>query len=139
MKPTQQEIIELAREAGYPDAILEFAPAAIERLVHLALERFGAGGGEPVAFVHWPMSGPPRLVWYSNKALENAIQKAHEGYQPDMRLYTHPSPDSLRDEYLRGLEDAKQAALRTDHMGSVDLKPMKIRIGSATEALKGKQ
>lgn len=47
-------------------------------------------GAEPVAFVHWPLSGPPRLVWYSNKALDAAILKTYEGHQPDMLLYTHP-------------------------------------------------
>lgn len=42
---------------------------------------------EPVAFVHWPLSGGPRLVWYSNKALEAAILKAYEGHQADLLLY----------------------------------------------------
>lgn len=45
-------------------------------------------GGEPMAFVHWPLSGPPKLVWHSNKALEDAIIKSHEGHQPDLLLYT---------------------------------------------------
>lgn len=44
----------------------------------------------PTAFVHTPLSGPPRLVWYSNKALESAIRKASEGPQPDVLLYTTP-------------------------------------------------
>lgn len=43
---------------------------------------------EPTAFVHWPIDGPPRLVWYSQKALNDAILKTYEGHQPDVKLYT---------------------------------------------------
>ena len=51
------------------------------------------GAQEPVAFIHWPVNGPPRLVWYSKKALNNAILKTHEdGYKPDVKLYSAPQP-----------------------------------------------
>lgn len=53
-------------------------------------EPMSAPTAEPVAFVHWPISGPPRLVWYSNAALEDAILKTHKGYQPDLLLYATP-------------------------------------------------
>lgn len=43
---------------------------------------------EPTAFIHWPIDGPPRLVWYSQKALNDAILKTYEGHQPDVKLYT---------------------------------------------------
>lgn len=43
---------------------------------------------EPTAFIHWPINGPPRLVWYSQKALNDAILKTYEGHQPDVKLYT---------------------------------------------------
>lgn len=43
---------------------------------------------DPVAFVHWPQSGPPRLVWYSNKELYAAIAaKRHNDHVPDLLLY----------------------------------------------------
>lgn len=44
--------------------------------------------GEPTAFIHWPINGPPRLGWYSQKALNDAILKTYEGHQPDVKLYT---------------------------------------------------
>lgn len=43
---------------------------------------------EPTAFIHWPIDGPPRLVWYSQKVLNDAILKTYEGHQPDVKLYT---------------------------------------------------
>lgn len=49
-------------------------------------------GSEPVAAIHWPIGGPPRLMWHSNAALHAAIRKAHEGHQSDVPLYDHPSP-----------------------------------------------
>lgn len=57
------------------------------------LSRLQAAGGQgvkPTAFVHWPLNGAPRLVWYSNDALHAAIRKAHEGPQCDVMLYAHP-------------------------------------------------
>lgn len=42
---------------------------------------------EPTAFIHWPINGPPRLVWYSQKALNEAILKTYDGHQPDVKLY----------------------------------------------------
>ena len=48
--------------------------------------------GEPVAFIHWPINGPPRLAWYSQKAPNDAILKTYEGHQPDVKLYTAPQP-----------------------------------------------
>jgi hypothetical protein len=58
-----------------------------------------AAEAQPVAFVHWPMSGAPRLVWYSNKALEDAIRKARDDHQPDLLLYTRPL-EPLTDEQI---------------------------------------
>ena len=130
MKPTQQEIIELAREAGVLSCghkTYTKACADAERLVHLALERFGAGGGEPVATI----GANFQLLW--------SRVDWSDGLNVGDMLYTHPSPTDLRAEYLRGLEDAKKVALDADHMGSVNLKLMKNRIGNAIEALKGKQ
>lgn len=51
-----------------------------------------SAGSEPVAAIHWPIGGPPRLMWHSNAALHAAIRKAHEGHQSDVPLYPHPSP-----------------------------------------------
>ena len=55
-----------------------------------SLDKWGqpAHSGEPVAFIYWPINGPPRLAWYSQKALNDAILKTHKGYQPDVELYT---------------------------------------------------
>lgn len=125
MKPTQQEIIEVAHEAGYPDAILEFAPGAIERLVHLALERFGAGSGEPVAEVANSMRGYNVLSYACD--VINALQ-------PGAKLYAHPSPDSLRAEYLRGLEAAAVMVEKWD----TDEEYVQI-LADHIRALKGKQ
>ena len=119
MKPTQQEIIEFAKQAKLGTALSHgggdlriFIEGAdwheeLLRFAELLLERFGAGGGEPVAYV-CPTShvtadgsmedGPDYLEW------------ADEARDYEKRvgcpLYTHPSPTGLRAEYLRGLEDA---------------------------------
>lgn len=58
-------------------------------------------GAEPVAFVHWPLNGPPRLVWYSNKAMHEAIEKgnkAQNGYVPDLLLYAPSNPPAQHKE-----------------------------------------
>lgn len=48
----------------------------------------------PVAFVHWPLNGPPRLVWYSNEALQSAMTaRGTNGHIPDLLLYAAP-PES---------------------------------------------
>lgn len=66
--------------------------AAVESFVE-ALAQARAEQAEPVAFVHWPFNGgSPKLVWYSNKALEKAIHKAHEGHQSDLLLYPPAAP-----------------------------------------------
>lgn len=125
MKPTQQEIIDLAREAGI--VFDERAMPYYERLVHLALERFGAGGGEPVAWIDGTdlelmrKDGRGCIAW--------GAQKHSNATTP---LYTHPSPTDLRAEYLRGLEDAKKEVeqFNVDGVGA---------IVDAIEALKGKQ
>ena len=119
MKPTQQEIIDVAREAGI--VFDERAMPYYERLVHLALERFGAGGGEPVAYVEHHKAGD-NLVW------DNPGGK----YSP---LFTHPSPTELRAEYLRGLDDAKKVCLEQEELR--DHTPLDC--AEAIEALKDKQ
>lgn len=63
----------------------------MERADRLAASHGQAPAGaarEPTAFIHWPIDGPPRLVWYSQKALNDAILKTYEGHQPDVKLYT---------------------------------------------------
>lgn len=85
-------------------------------------EQEQAAEAKPVAFVHWPMSGAPKLVWYSNKALEDAIRKAYDDHQPDLLLYTRPQqpltdeqamanapPGITKHSYLKGFRDAEQA------------------------------
>ena len=70
------------------------------RFARAVLARWGqpARSGEPVAFIHWPINGPPRLAWYSQKALNDAILKTYEGYQPDVKLYTAPQPAMQEDK-----------------------------------------
>lgn len=67
---------------------------------------------EPAAFIHWPINGPPRLVWYSQKALNDAILKTHEdGYKPDVKLYAAPQPAPAplsESEYKRGYRDGNE-------------------------------
>lgn len=154
MKPTQQEIIDLAREAGHPDAILEFAPAAIERLVHLALERFGAGGGEPVA---WPAGSAQLHISLLNMGKAMAKERSREigdawNQLADLLALLaksrdiHPSPADLRDEYLRGLEEGfkegwiecSKWAQRDDLIADIG-SPSYEACVSAVKALKGKQ
>lgn len=55
-----------------------------------ALDALEQAMREPVAFVHWPIHGAPRLVWYGNKPLGAAIIKSYEGHQPDMLLFAAP-------------------------------------------------
>ena len=118
MKPTQQEIIELAREVGV--VFDERAMPYYERLVHLALERFGAGGGGPARGVVI-RDGLPTLL--SDRDIKTS----------DTRLYTHPSPTDLRAEYLRGLDDAKTVCEQERIVKGGEVFAAKI------EALKGKQ
>ena len=137
MKPTQQEIIELAREAGITTIhngyhpVSAFTADQLERLVHLALERFGAGGGEPVYF-EVRSEAHPAWMHVDREQFDEYVGYGWTG----RKLYTHPTPTDLRAEYLRGLEDAKKVVLDADHMGSVNLKLMKNRIGNSIEALK---
>lgn len=71
-----------------------FNAQTLHDFARAVLARWGqpAHSGEPVAFIHWPINGPPRLVWYSQKALNDAILKTYEGHQPDVELYTAPQP-----------------------------------------------
>ena len=144
MKPTQQEIIELAREAGvdtYPEWLHGIPTVALERLVHLALERFGAGGGEPFAKVESALAYctgfHARLIPGSRMPKVGTV------------LYTHPSPTDLRAEYLRGLEDAKKAceSWANQHSSAsggcthvdCDFMAAALDCAEAIEALKGNQ
>lgn len=132
MKPTQQEIIELAREAGMDvtaDESLWWAvhQDELERLVHLALERFSASGGEPARGVVI-RDGLPTLL--SDRDIKTS----------DTRLYTHPSPTDLRAEYQRGLEDAAKVAdanATDEPYGHAKFRC--VNIAEAIRALKGKQ
>ena len=149
MKPTQQEIIELAREAGaniYTSAIvpnsipeISFVPLKLERFATLLLERFGAGSGEPVAkcvqckkeYRHGKTGvGCP-------KCAPGTSVPESEFAEP---ITSHLSPDSLRAEYERGLDDAAKAfASEADtwkawaQAGAAKRKGLK-----AIEALKGR-
>lgn len=76
---------------------------------------------EPTAFIHWPINGPPRLVWYSQKALNDAILKTHEdGYKPDVKLYTapQPAPAPLSDDDLVELGKSKKSGLHPWGIGT---------------------
>lgn len=89
-KPTTSSAAEFALQA------LVAAGHVSQELVDKAMALPGAPqpahSGEPVAFIHWPINGPPRLAWYSQKALNDAILKTYEGHQPDVELYTAPQP-----------------------------------------------
>lgn len=96
MKPTQQEIIEQLGAAF--DRAVEICGR--EFVAKSLLERFGAGGGEPVA---WIDGTDLELMRKDGRGCIAWAQKQSNATTP---LYTHPSPTDLRAEYLRGLEDA---------------------------------
>ena len=112
-------------------------------LRHLfALERFGAGGGEPSRdmphgwVTNWPApNGGTRPVYHAS-----AIKPKY-GPELDNSLVSYPvftrpgpSPTDLRAEYLRGLDDAANLA---DKVSSRCLHPDEI--GEAIRALRGTQ
>lgn len=143
MKPTQQEIIDVAREVGFVVHRGEQTfLGMIERLVHLALERFGAGGGEPVAFMVETESAA--MTWPA-KDYDEALTYCAFGELP-IKLYTHPSPTDLRAEYVRGLAEGfkegwiecSKWAQRDDLIADID-SPSYEACVSAVKALKGKQ
>lgn len=112
-KPTTSSAAEFALQA------LVAAGHVSQELVDKAMVLPGAPqpahSGEPVAFIHWPVSGPPRLVWHSQKALNDAILKGYKGYQPDEKLYTAPQPsptpqaDSAQDDFISREEWVERA------------------------------
>lgn len=131
MKPTQQDLIRLARLAGFHVGDQFIAGASeddLERFAAMLLERFGAGGGEPVMVVE--VEGG---CWNTTKSL-NFFGIPDGTYS----LYTHPSPTDLKAEYERGLEDALSAAVDAVAFtgGAVDTE---AHVRFAIEALKGKQ
>lgn len=155
MKPTQQEIIDLAREAGFGIGqgisairINGYADDLL-RLAELLLERFGAGGGEPSRdmphgwVTNWPApSGGTRPVYHAS-----AIKPKY-GPELDNSLVSYPvftrpgsSPTDLRAEYLRGLEDAKKACVASELIDLPTIKEIAAirKCAQAIEALKGKQ
>lgn len=135
MKPTRQEIIELAREAGwiirddlhYMDhqAMQDALVDRIQRFATILLERFGAGGGEPVAWLN-PYGGVVQVR-----------ATGHEKEHFTVPLYTHPSPTDLRAEYERGLEDAAKMA-EAFHRHGYDYTGI-LELHEFIRALKGKQ
>lgn len=157
MKPTQQEIIELAREAGirtYPDWLHGIPVFSLVKLVDLVLERFGAGGGEPFGyFCDWgDHDGIQRIAMYYGEPGSatfddwNEFPKVHK----NLPLYTHPSPTDLRAEYLRGLEDAAkvcdEVSLQANAAWKLAYRPQDQgretgadECADAIRALKGKQ
>ena len=144
MKPTTEQIIELAREAGF-NASNGFSQLIarhgngswvdiseeLTRFAALLLERFGAGGGEPVGEI---LNYVGDVDWISYVPL------------PKTKLYTQPSPTDLRAEYLRGLEDGfkegwiecSKWAQRDDLIADIG-SPSYEACVSAVKALKGKQ
>lgn len=140
MKPTQQEIIDVARDAGI--VFDERAMPYYERFSTLLLERFGAGGGEPVA---WPAGSAQLHISLLNMGKAMAKERSREigdawNQLADLLALlaksrdTHPSPADLRAEYLRGLEDAAKLA---DEVSRRCLHPDEI--AEAIRELKGKQ
>lgn len=84
-----------------------------------------AAQAEPVAFVHWPLNGPPRLVWYSNKALHEAIEKgnkAQNAYVPDLLLYapSHRPAQAEPVAWRQALRDLAAALIEAERP---DLEP----------------
>lgn len=158
MKPTQQEIIWVALRAGLDLQVADqhcrepywtATMPELQKLVELALERFGAGGGEPVALDHIACICDGELRYMSGRKAPTHDCELYA--MPDCKaaptLYTHPSPTDLRAEYLRGLEDAAKVADDDDHvvdgrgyydqLGDAKLTAANIR--EAIRALKGKQ
>lgn len=110
MKPTQQEIIELARESRLmrhiPFPSDSLMSGALERFAALLLERFGADGEEPDAYMAYNTKTGEKCPFLTDDPdLQHAKSFA---YVKTQALYTRPSPDSLQAEYLRGLEDAAE-------------------------------
>lgn len=156
MKPTQQEIIEFAKQAKLGTALSHdggelriFIEGAdwheeLLRFVELLLERFGAGSGEPVAWAESDEDG--EIVW--NK--ESCFSDDPDWLDNPMPLYTHPSPTDLRAEYERGLEDAATlcdgVSLQANAAWKLAYKPQDQgremgadECADAIRALKGKQ
>ena len=105
MKPTQQEIIDLAHEASghtYPEWLHGVPIFALERLVHLALDRFGAGGGEPVYAFRRKGQGS-----FCTCDESRYLELSEKPNLFEVEIF-YPSPTDLRAEYLRGLEDAAE-------------------------------
>lgn len=153
MKPTQQEIIELARESRLMSHIPfpsdSLVDDALNRFTTLLLERFGAGGGEPTGYL---VGHSGEYHYFRHKAdaeREKTEQERCSGEScGDVEpVFRHPSPTDLRAEYLRGLEDAAKVADDDDHivdgrgyydqLGDAKLTASNIR--EAIRALKGKQ
>ena len=145
MKPTHEQVIELARESRLMSHIPfpsdSLVAVALSRFADLLLERFGAGSGEPVAYV-CPTShvtadgsmedGPDYLEW--------ADEASDYEKRVGTPLYTHPSPTDLRAEYERGLEDAAKVAdtnATDEPYGHAKFRC--VNIAEAIRALKGKQ
>ncbi len=123
---THQEIIKQLSEAF--DRAVEICGR--EFVAKSLLERFGAGGGEPVAFIQVDRHGEEELLWTKDDELEGVLY----GYTP---LYTHPSPTDLRAEYERGLEDAEKVC--EAEWSNVAEKMYGKECAAAIRALKSKQ
>lgn len=109
------------------------AEKIVEAVLRLANGQAPAGATrEPTAFIHWPIDGPPRLVWYSQKALNDAILKTYEGHQPDVKLYTAQAAPAAADFTTLG------AALRAIQQ-AIDLigEPADDRMRTVKRVLRG--
>lgn len=97
-----------------------------------------AHSGEPVAFIHWPINDSPRLVWYIQKAPNDAILKTSEGPQPDVKLYAAPQP-AVREP----LTDGQIAELMRDTWGCASVAPRHAlefaRVVERAHGIKGKE
>ena len=95
-QPTDAEILDAADDfrSQYKHGGTTFDEFDALDFARAVLAKWGqpAHSGVPVAFIYWPINGPPRLAWYSQKVLNDAILKTYEGHQPDVKLYTAPQP-----------------------------------------------
>lgn len=98
MTPTPQQIIELAREAGF---VLGFSSPALEKHIRFAtllLERFGQAPAvqqEPVA---WESTTPTFKKYITQSRYEKFKPGAQRWYKPyRCTACTHPAPAEVRE------------------------------------------
>ena len=146
MKPTQQAIIEMARKAGAPDWWIGVGPGGetdgnatvwLTKFASETLERFGAGGGEPVATLYGtlPVYDTPQPAKQGGQETK-IIQLARDTGVTDTREYGESIPIECLERFAAliraaALEDAKKEVGQFNVDGA-------DAIVEAIEALKGK-